>query len=159
MFDVEGAPLAVPGRTATNPVLAGRTAVTFAVMAVAPTGTTIFEPVRPSGSTTGMVPVIATRVDRPPTSAVERPTPNRLSTTRSGVIATNTAPGDSARTPASPPAPRVTATAAPTAAQRVRSSPRVRRRAGRVVVVAAAISSSIGRSTRRPEREPVKFRT
>lgn len=50
------------------------------------------------------------------------PTPARVSRMRSGVMATKRDAGDpDALTMVSPPAPRVTATAAPMAAQRVRS--------------------------------------
>ena len=98
MFDVVGLPVAVPGRTETNPAVVGNTAVTLATIAVAPAGTgAVVDTVVPSAPTVEMLPVTcrlrgAAEANGPPNPG------SRVSSTRTGAMATNADDGESART-------------------------------------------------------------
>jgi len=109
--DVDGAPVASPGRTDKNPAAVGATTVTFNNTPVAPAGTT--------------APVICNLRDTPDTNGPDKPTPVRVSRIRSGVTVTTDDAGlDAAFATNNPPPPNVTATAAPIAAHRDLHNPR-----------------------------------
>ena len=100
-FDVDGTPVASPGRTVTKPAAPASTAVTVNDTAVAPNGTN--------------EPTIVTRCSTPSTNET-KPRSLRVSTTRTGVTGTNELTNDEppvARTTASPPAPTTDATNTP----------------------------------------------
>ena len=102
--DVDGTPVASPGRTATNPVPVGSTAVTLATTAVAPTGTTTDDP-----PPIGTDPVMDTTSGCVDTNGPCSPRPSRVSTTCWGATATKLDDEPSlADAATSPPAPSVT---------------------------------------------------
>jgi len=117
---VVGVPVASPGRTDTQPIVVGDTTVTLAVIPAAPAGTGSAVPMPPVGRITGIVPVTRNVSAWPLTSGLGRPNATRVSSARIGAIGTNAAGVAAARTTAIPPAPKLTATAAPIAAQRAR---------------------------------------
>ena len=98
MFDVDGAPVASPGRTAIQPAPVGTTPVTFNTTPDAPAGTTTFVVRVSVGSKyVSMLPVTASLRDTPAWNAPGRPTLNRVSSTRVGTTVTNVdsdAPGN-----------------------------------------------------------------
>ena len=100
-FDVDGTPVASPGRTETKPAAPASTAVTVNDTAVAPNGTN--------------EPTTVTRCSTPSTNET-KPRSLRVSTTRCGVTGTYELANDEppvARTTASPPAPTTDATTTP----------------------------------------------
>jgi hypothetical protein len=117
--DVVGTPVAPPGRKLMNPAAEGCTAVTLIATPVAPVGTTIEVP-----ADVGMEPVICTRTGCAATSGTGTPSPTRVSTMRTGVIATKLEGAlSAAEAMNNPPAPSATATAAPIAAHLERHRP------------------------------------
>lgn len=107
---VVAGPGAPAGRTLKNPSAVGLTAVTFMITPVAPAGTTS--------------PVTSRILGSGEVNGPASPSPVRVSRIRSGVIVTTEAGDDPTFAPtrfdvAAPPAPRVTAIVAPTAAQRL----------------------------------------
>ena len=113
--DVDAAPVASPGRTDKNPAAVGATTVTFNNTPVAPAGTA--------------VPVTCNFCEIADTNGPGRPmlTGSRVSKMRIGsIVITDDGALDAALTATIPPPPRVTATAAPTAAQRDLHKPRRR---------------------------------
>jgi hypothetical protein len=122
-LDVVGLPVAVPGRTDTNPIVEGATPVTLATIAVAPLGTGLPVPITLPGFTIGIDPVTSSSRGESDTSAPLSPAPIRVSSTRVGLTGTNDDDVPPASAANSPPAPSVTATAAPIAAHRVRHRP------------------------------------
>jgi hypothetical protein len=121
-FDVAGEPVAVPGRTAKNPTVDGLIPVTFATIAVAPSGTGAPVLTVLPGSTIGITPVTSSCRAVSFTKGPAKPAPMRVSNTRVGLIATNTDGWLAALAVSRPPAPSVTATAAPIAAHLVRTT-------------------------------------
>ena len=103
--DVDGAPLASPGRTDRNPAADGATTVTLSNTPVAPAGTA--------------APVTCSFCDTADTNGPGRPTSVRVSRIRTGsMVTTDDGALDAAFATKIPPPPSVTATAAPIAAQR-----------------------------------------
>src|SRR6476620_10185480 len=86
---VVGVPVASPGRTLTNPIEVGATAVTLATMPVAPSGTGDAVDVAESDTAIGIVPVTSSLRPTVAVSAPSRPTGIRVSRTRTGAIVTN----------------------------------------------------------------------
>ncbi|HYN34861.1 MAG TPA: hypothetical protein VES40_19710 [Ilumatobacteraceae bacterium] len=118
--DVDATPVASPGRTDKNPFADGDTTVTFNNTPVAPTGTGVCVPVE-----VGTAPVTCNFCDTADTNGPGNPTSERVSRTRTGsTVITDDAGPDAALTATIPPPPNVTATAAPTAAQRDLHKPR-----------------------------------
>ena len=108
--DVDGAPVASPGRTDRNPAADGATTVTFNSTPVAPVGTA--------------VPVTWSFCDTADTNGPGRPTSVRVSRMRTGsMVTTDDGALDAALATKMPPPPSVTATAAPIAAHRDLHSP------------------------------------
>jgi len=137
--DVDGIPVASPGRTDKNPAADGATTVTFNNTPVAPAGTTAL--------------VICSLRDTPDTNGPDKPTPVRVSRTRSGVtVTTDDAGPDAAFTATRPPPPNVTATAAPIAAHRDRHNPR---RESLPVVRAATAPPRVHRHAPAANRPPM----
>jgi hypothetical protein len=128
--DVDGTPVASPGRTERNPAADGATTVTFNNTPVAPAGTN--------------APVTCNLRDTPDSNGPDNPNPVRVSRMRSGVTVTSDDAGpDVAFTATNPPPPNVTATAAPIAAHRDRHNPR--RPACRVIRVIRAVMTFLHR--------------
>ena len=128
MFDVAGVPDASPGRIDKKPFVEGLTTVTLNTADVAVDGTTsTFTGAAPPGGWVGTIPVTCNFWATPDTNGPAKPTSVRVSRMRVGSIDTNDdGSDDAAFTATIPPAPNVTATAAPTAAQRDRhAAPRV----------------------------------
>ena len=125
MFDVAGTPDASPGRMDKKPFEIGCTTVTLSNTDVADTGTTnALSGAAAAGGCVATVPVTCNFCDTPDTNGPANPTPVRVSRIRVGVIDTNDDGSDeTASTATKPPAPNVTATAAPTAAHRDRHIP------------------------------------
>src|SRR5680860_437980 len=125
MFDVAGVPVALPGRIEIYPGVVGLMIVRLNTTDVAVVGTT--NAVTGSAFPGGRVrtgPVTCSNCATLDVNGPARPTSVRVSRMRAGVIPTNEDGAVSAAlTMASPPAPSVTATAAPTAAQRERHTP------------------------------------
>ena len=123
-FDVDGAPVASPGRTEINPAPVGDTAVTFNNTPVAPAGTTTrlidcwFASIH-----VVMVPVTRNFLDVPATNLPVKPMLERVSRTRVGSTVTtvdsvapgnaNTRPGEATDAVTTPEATRAPTTATP----------------------------------------------
>ena len=109
--DVDGAPVASPGRTDKKPSAVGATTVTFNNTPVAPAGTA--------------APVTCNFCDTADTNGPAKPTSVRVSKMRTGsIVTTDDGTDDAACTANIPPPPNVTATAAPIAAHLERHNER-----------------------------------
>ena len=115
----------LPGRIDKNPFVDGRTTVAFRITAVAPAGTTsAFTGAALPGGCVGTLPVTCSFFDVSDAGGLSRPTLVRESKMRTGsTVIVDDGSDEAASTAIIPPAPSVTATAAPTAAQRDRHAP------------------------------------
>jgi hypothetical protein len=114
--DVNGVPVASPGRTDKNPSAEGLTTVTFSSTPVAPGGTGVCVPV-----VVGTEPVTCNFCGTAETNGPCNPTSVRVSKMRTGsIVTTDDGALDAAFAKNKPPPPNVTAMAAPIAAHRDR---------------------------------------